>query len=224
MFARSSTACMRMICMPRGWMPWPGATLGVMNSASLAVAVIACGCRVGWQGGPGAQVARRFGHRIARIQCRRSGLCACQGDEGGLVSCRQQRRGLDRHAGEPLRQTLDCRAKFPRHQGSAVRHGACCDAHRRTNPARPTAAQRCICNAAATMLGAAGESPGMDRLFKSNTSKTRTDSLFRQGCMLYDSSQPCQITDYPRSWPASLRPYQTAGRSAECSRSCEMRG
>jgi hypothetical protein len=36
-----------------------------------------------------------------------------------------------------------------------------------------------------TMLGAAGESLGMDRQLKSNTSKTRTHSLFRQGCMLY---------------------------------------
>ena len=37
-----------------------------------------------------------------------------------------------------------------------------------------------------TMLGEAGESLGMDRLLKSNTSKTRTHSLFRQGCMLYE--------------------------------------
>src|SRR6476619_5316253 len=37
-----------------------------------------------------------------------------------------------------------------------------------------------------TVLGAVGESLGMDRLLKSNTSKTRTHSLFRQGCMLYD--------------------------------------
>ena len=37
-----------------------------------------------------------------------------------------------------------------------------------------------------TLLGAAGESLGMDRLLKSNTSKTRTHSLFRQGCMLYE--------------------------------------
>ena len=37
-----------------------------------------------------------------------------------------------------------------------------------------------------TMLGAAGESLGMDRLLKSNTAKTRTHSLFRQGCMLYE--------------------------------------
>ena len=35
-----------------------------------------------------------------------------------------------------------------------------------------------------TMLGAAGESLGMDRLLKSNTAKTRTHSLFRQGWML----------------------------------------
>jgi len=37
-----------------------------------------------------------------------------------------------------------------------------------------------------TLLGAIGESLGMDRLLKSNTSKTRTHSLFRQGCMLYE--------------------------------------
>ena len=37
-----------------------------------------------------------------------------------------------------------------------------------------------------TVLGAAGESLGMDRLLKSNTSKARTHSLFRQGCMLYE--------------------------------------
>jgi hypothetical protein len=37
-----------------------------------------------------------------------------------------------------------------------------------------------------TMLGAAGESLGMDRLLKSNTPKIRTHSLFRQGCMLYE--------------------------------------
>ncbi len=38
-----------------------------------------------------------------------------------------------------------------------------------------------------TMLGTAGEEIGMDRHLKSNTSKTRTHSLFRQGCMLYES-------------------------------------
>jgi hypothetical protein len=37
-----------------------------------------------------------------------------------------------------------------------------------------------------TLLGAAGEALGHDRLLKSNTTKRRTHSLFRQGCMLYD--------------------------------------
>jgi hypothetical protein len=37
-----------------------------------------------------------------------------------------------------------------------------------------------------TLLGTVGESLGMDRLLKSNTSKKRTHSLFRQGCMLYE--------------------------------------
>jgi hypothetical protein len=37
-----------------------------------------------------------------------------------------------------------------------------------------------------TLLGAAGEALGYDRYLKSNTSKRRTHSLFRQGCMLYE--------------------------------------
>lgn len=37
-----------------------------------------------------------------------------------------------------------------------------------------------------TLLGAAGESLGMDRLLKANTVKRRTHSLFRQGSMLYE--------------------------------------
>src|SRR6201994_2341529 len=37
-----------------------------------------------------------------------------------------------------------------------------------------------------TLLGAVGERLGLDRLLKSNTSKARTHSLFRQGCMLYE--------------------------------------
>lgn len=36
-----------------------------------------------------------------------------------------------------------------------------------------------------TLLGAAGESLGMDRMLKSNTVKRRTHSLFRQGCLLF---------------------------------------
>ena len=37
-----------------------------------------------------------------------------------------------------------------------------------------------------TLLGAAGEALGYDRLLKSNTARHRTHSLFRQGCMLYE--------------------------------------
>ena len=36
-----------------------------------------------------------------------------------------------------------------------------------------------------TLLGAVGESLGMAQLLKSNTARTRTHSLFRQGCILY---------------------------------------
>jgi hypothetical protein len=41
-----------------------------------------------------------------------------------------------------------------------------------------------LATALLTLPGAVGERLGMDRLLKSNTSKTRTRSLFRQGCML----------------------------------------
>ena len=39
-----------------------------------------------------------------------------------------------------------------------------------------------------TLLGAAGESLGMDRLLRTSTVKRRVHSLFRQGCLLYDLS------------------------------------
>ena len=46
-----------------------------------------------------------------------------------------------------------------------------------------------------TLLGAAGEAVGYDRLLKSNTAKRRTHSLFRQGCMIYDL-----IPTMPEKW------------------------
>jgi hypothetical protein len=58
-----------------------------------------------------------------------------------------------------------------------------------------------------TMLGRAGESLGMDRLLKSNTSKTRTHSLFRQGCML---SCPFSIGLHDNSRPDFLFPVDVA--------------
>ena len=36
-----------------------------------------------------------------------------------------------------------------------------------------------------TLLGAAGEALGYDRMLKTDTAKRRVHSLFRQGCMLY---------------------------------------
>jgi len=38
-----------------------------------------------------------------------------------------------------------------------------------------------------TVVDAAGESLGMDRMLKANTAKTRTHSLLRQGCHYYAS-------------------------------------
>lgn len=46
-----------------------------------------------------------------------------------------------------------------------------------------------------TLLGAACEATGYDRYLKTNTVKTRTHSLFRQGCMIYDS-----IPNMPEKW------------------------
>jgi len=37
-----------------------------------------------------------------------------------------------------------------------------------------------------TLLGAAGEALGYDRMLKTNTATRRVHSLFRQGCRLYD--------------------------------------
>ena len=43
-----------------------------------------------------------------------------------------------------------------------------------------------------TLLGAAGEALGYDRMLKTNTAKRRVHSLFRQGCMLYYLIPPCR--------------------------------
>jgi hypothetical protein len=98
-----------------------------------------------------------------------------------------------------------------------------------TRIGEPTRRDRLLLiNAVAMVLlmirGAAGESLGMARQLKSNTSKTRTHSLFRQGCMLYELIPPCQSTDWRRSWRASPQRYCYADRSVGCSRLYEMRG
>ncbi|HEX8812638.1 MAG TPA: IS4 family transposase [Terracidiphilus sp.] len=53
-----------------------------------------------------------------------------------------------------------------------------------------------------TLLGAAGEALGYDRMLKTNTAKRRVHSLFRQGCMLYDLI-PTMRDDWLR--PLTLR-------------------
>ena len=50
-----------------------------------------------------------------------------------------------------------------------------------------------------TLLGAACEATGYDRYLKANTVKTRTHSLFRQGCMIYDA-----IPNMPEKWLAPI--------------------
>ena len=42
-----------------------------------------------------------------------------------------------------------------------------------------------IAQALLTLLGAAGERAGLDRMLKANTVKRRTRSLFKQGCSWY---------------------------------------
>ena len=86
----------------------------------------------------------------------------------------------------PLREEVERGAQLPGYQGSALRPGPL--AVRIGDPQRRD--RLLLLNAFAivllTLLGAAGESLGMDRHLKSNTVKTRSHSLFRQGCMLYD--------------------------------------
>ena len=98
----------------------------------------------------------------------------------------EQRRGTLTADYRPLFKTLERGAELPRYQGSALRLGL--SSVRISDPQRRD--RLLLLNAFAvvllTLLGAAGESLGMDRHLKSNTVKTRTHSLFRQGCMLYD--------------------------------------
>ena len=93
-----------------------------------------------------------------------------------------------------FRDTKDLRFGMGRGLSRFRRCAASMESRRRVSSTRigePTRRDRLLlvsafATALLTLLGAVGESLGMDRLLKSNTSKTRTHSLFRQGCMLYD--------------------------------------
>ena len=56
-----------------------------------------------------------------------------------------------------------------------------------------------------TLLGAAGERVGYDRLLKANTVKHRTHSLFRQGWMIYEL-----LPTMPEKWIALILPTYAA--------------
>ena len=63
-----------------------------------------------------------------------------------------------------------------------------------------------------TLLGAAGESLGMDRHLKVNTAKHRTHSLFRQGCMLYELIPAATAFNNSQDAPRGL----ALSRSSQC--------
>ena len=75
-----------------------------------------------------------------------------------------------------------------------------------------------------TLLGAAGESLGMDRHLKSNTVKTRSHSLFRQGCMLYDLTPNMPEHRLPPLVDRYAELLQQSRVFYRLSRSHEMRG
>jgi hypothetical protein len=56
-----------------------------------------------------------------------------------------------------------------------------------------------VAHALLTLLGAASEAAGLDRILKANTSKKRTHSLFRQGCYWYDA-----LPDMRQDWLMAL--------------------
>jgi hypothetical protein len=56
-----------------------------------------------------------------------------------------------------------------------------------------------IAHALLTLLGAASEAAGLDRILKANTVKKRTHSLYRQGCYWYDA-----LPDMRQEWLVSL--------------------
>ena len=68
-----------------------------------------------------------------------------------------------------------------------------------------------------TLLGTAGEALGYDQHLKSNTSKRRTHSLFRQGGMLYELIPPCQSISCGPWSNNSPKCWQHSRSSTRCS-------
>ena len=111
---------------------------------------------------------------------------AGHGDETGLVSGHQQHRRHCQGLDEPLRQAVEHRVRL--RDTKDLRFGMGMGTVHVSTPERRD--RPWLLNALAiallTLLGAAGEALGYDRYLKSNTTKRRTHSLFRQGCVLYE--------------------------------------
>src|SRR5579864_1341645 len=131
-----------------------------------------------WRAGDRRTVSGR--HRAVR---------AGPGDETGLVPGEQQHRcqlqGPRRTPGlYGKRWSIECGLRDTKD----LRFGMGMGSIHVSTPARRD--RLWLLNALAiallTLLGAAGEALGYDRHLKSNTTKRRTHSLFRQGSMLYD--------------------------------------
>ena len=141
--------------------------------------------RLGWTRRTRARPARRPGDGRS-LSGRHRAVCAGQGDETGLVSGHQQHQG-DRRALMTLygkRWGIECGLRDTKD----LRFGMGMGSIHVSTPERRD--RLWLLNAFAiallTLLGAAGEALGYDRYLKSNTTKRRTHSLFRQGCMLYE--------------------------------------
>jgi hypothetical protein len=129
-----------------------------------------------------AQAARRRGHG-GPAQGWSGRQRQGQGYERFLMSGQEQRRGYGARDHDPLRQTLNNRAGG--RDTKDLRFGMGVSVLRIADPQRRD--RLLLLNAFAivllTLLGAAGESLGMDRHLKVNPAKHRTHSLFWQGCM-----------------------------------------
>ena len=109
-------------------------------------------------------------------------VCVKARGEGRVVPGGGQRHHHGPDGREALRPSIHHRGDLPRYHRPTVRLGLSAthvrDARRRDR-------LLLICAMAMTLLtllGAAGESLGMDRMLNANTVKTRTHSLVRQGC------------------------------------------
>ena len=96
---------------------------------------------------------------------------------------RRTRAGLD----QAIRQALGDRGWFPRHKGSPVRHGARIDACQHAGPARPPVADQCLRSGLADAPRRRRRTTGLRWHLKTNTTRRRTHSLFRQGSMFTNS-------------------------------------